>query len=257
MIKKFSNLGRLAGFDPMGFAQYVGGIPRFLRDARAYRKIHKAQTPFPLRWSGIKPLTRDFRDSAGTAKGHYFYQDLWAAKSVFAASPSSHVDIGSRIDGFVGHVLSFMPVTVIDVRPLESEVEGLTFIQDDATEMSTFDDNSIESLSSLHAIEHFGLGRYGDPIDPNSCFKAMASLARVLKPGGRLYFSGPVGRERLEFNAHRVFCPDTVMQGFSSLQLVSFACVKDDGEFVRNTTPDSVRNSHFACGMFEFTKDEV
>lgn len=254
MLRKLGNLGRLAGMDAVGFVQYVGGIPRYLRDVRTYKKSQQPGSRFPFRWASAKPLTRDYYDSAGTASGHYFNQDLWAARAIFKAQPGSHVDIGSRVDGFVGHVLSFMPVTAIDVRPLESHVEGLTFIQDDATEMATFEDGSVESMSCLHAMEHFGLGRYGDPIDPNSCFKGMKSLARILKPGGRLYFSVPSGRERLEFNAHRVFCPDTILDAFSELELASFSAVTDNDEFVPHTSPDLIKGAKFACGMFEFTK---
>lgn len=255
MFRKIGNLGRLAGVDASGFVQYVGGLPRYFRDVRTYQKSQQPGTRFPFRWLSAKPLTRDYSDAAGTAGGHYFNQDLWAARAIFKTRPSSHVDIGSRVDGFVSNVLTFMPVTVIDVRPLKSEVEGLTFILDDATEMKKFEDNSVESLSCLHAMEHFGLGRYGDPIDPDSCFKGMESLARVLKPGGKLYFSVPSGRERLEFNAHRVFCPDTILESFSSLELTSFSAVSDDNKFIPNTSPDLIKNAHFACGMFEFTKN--
>jgi Caenorhabditis protein of unknown function, DUF268 len=95
--------------------------------------------------------------------------------------------------------------------------------------------NSVESLSSLHAAEHFGLGRYSDPIDLDACFKFMDSLQTVLAPAGRLYFSVPVGRERVEFNAHRVFSPLTILRRFSLLQLESFSFVGDDGAIRQNT----------------------
>ena len=132
---------------------------------------------------------------------------------------------------------------------------GLSFLQSDATRLANIADDSIESLSTLHAIEHFGLGRYGDPIDPGACFAAMRSLARVLKPGGRLYFSVPIGVERLEFNAHRVFSPRTVLEQFKSLRLVSFAGVNDTGELQPEAQPDDYLSARFSCGLFEFTKD--
>ncbi len=97
-----------------------------------------------------------------------------------------HLDVGSRLDGFIAHLLAFMEVEVIDIRPLNINVPGLRFTLGDATVLERKSD-SVESLSSLHAVEHFGLGRYGDSIDPEACFKAMRSFARVLKPGGVLY----------------------------------------------------------------------
>jgi hypothetical protein len=114
--------------------------------------------------------------------------------------------------------------------------------------------DSIASLSSLHAAEHFGLGRYSDPIDPNACFKFMHALQRVLAPRGRLYFSVPVGRERVEFNAHRVFSPRTVLEQFSRLELASFSFIGDDGSLHQNTDPLNLPDSEMACGLFELTK---
>ncbi len=151
------------------------------------------------------PILTDLDAEAGVAGGHYFHQDLWAARKIFERRPKQHLDIGSRTDGFVAHLLVFMPVTIVDIRPMESNIQGLTFFQDDAAELRNVPSDSVDSLSTLHVAEHFGLGRYSDPIDPAACFRFMASLQRVLSPGGRLYFSVPVGRERVEFNAHRVF----------------------------------------------------
>jgi hypothetical protein len=126
--------------------------------------------------------------SAGAASGHYFHQDLWAARKIHERGPDKHLDIGSRIDGFVAHVLTFMPLTIVDIRSMKSDIQGLTFLQDDATTLSKLPSNSVQSLSSLHVAEHFGLGRYSDPIDPEACFKFMRSLERVLAPCGTPLF---------------------------------------------------------------------
>ncbi len=117
-----------------------------------------------------------------------------------------------------------------------------------------FPDHSVDSLSSLHAAEHFGLGRYSDPIDPRSCFRFMSSLQRVLRPGGRLYFSVPIGRERLAFNAHRVFDTRTVLSAFRELELVSFSFVDDNGAMHEDVELSVFPPSEYACGLFEFTK---
>jgi hypothetical protein len=228
------------------------GVPAFLRDAAAYRRAHDGGA-FPLRLGALLPILGDRYESAG-ALGHYFHQDLWAARRIHDRRPPRHVDIGSRVDGFIAHLLVFMPVTVIDVRPLTSHVAGLSFVQEDATSLRSFADDSIDSISSLHAVEHFGLGRYGDPVDPSASFKMMDTLARVLKPQGRLYFSVPVGRERLEFNAHRVFAARTVLDAFARLRLVSFAAVDDSGILRDPCSVDEVEGAHLACGLYEFTK---
>jgi hypothetical protein len=257
VISKVNNGLRMLGFDAGRLRAVLTGTPRFIRDLRRYRRAAGDSPSLPLRLRNLKPIVIDYYDQAGAASGHYFFQDLWAARKVFEARPPRHVDIGSRIDGFVAHVLSFMPVEVIDIRPLQSSVRGLKFIQADATNLSDIPDNSIESLSSLHAVEHFGLGRYSDPVDPAACFTAMRAMQRVLAPGGRLYFSVPVGRERVEFNAQRVFSPATILRTFDALQLRSFAAVDDTGAMLADARPQDMEQRHYSCGMFEFSKEPV
>lgn len=242
------------GFYPRTFLRSLKGMPIFIRNIRQYSRINR-NPAFRIRLRDIFPILTDMRDTAGIAGGHYFHQDLWAAKKIFRLRPERHVDIGSRVDGFVAHLLVFMAVTVVDIRPLRSNIEGLAFLQDDATGLATIASNSIESLSSLHVAEHFGLGRYSDPIDPSACFKFMDSLQRVLSPGGRLYLSVPVGHERVEFNAHRVFAPKTVLDTLARLRLVSFSFVGDDGNLYEDVDPIQMPESNLACGLFEFTKE--
>ena len=244
----------LFGLDPARLWQTLRGLPGFALEALHYRRLSTGSR-FPLRVAGLRPLLGDRAAAAGVAFGHYFHQDLWAARLIHAAKPASHVDVGSRLDGFVSHLLVFLPlVRVIDIRPLESRVAGLEFVRADATDLAWVEDDSVLSLSSLHAVEHFGLGRYGDKIDPEAPFRAMRALARVLAPGGRLYFSVPVGQERLEFNAQRVFAPRTVIEGFRGLDLLSFGVVTDDDRLVEAADPDELGRARYACGLFVFTK---
>lgn len=243
----------MIGIDPSRAVNLVAGTPRFVGEALAYRRA-VGDGPFPLRLDSIYPILGDAGATAGATGGHYYHQDLWAARKVFARRPARHVDIGSRIDGFITHLLVFMPVEVIDIRPLTGDTEGLTFTQGDATTLAGFADDSLDSLSTLHAVEHFGLGRYGDPIAPSSWRLAVGALARVLAPGGRLYFSVPIGRERVVFNAHRVFSPHTVLASFPSLRLVSFSAVDDAGDFFPDADPGRFADAHFSCGLFELTK---
>ena len=254
MINSFLNKqAYITGFQPRVLLKSLRLAPTYLRNWRTYRRTNDVPS-LHVRLRDAFPILTDMGEGAGTTGGHYFHQDLWAARKIFVDRPSEHLDIGSRMDGFIAHLLPFMPVTVVDIRPMTSNIAGLTFFQDDATELRNIPDESIRSLSTLHAAEHFGLGRYTDPIDPKACFKLMASLQRVLSPTGRLYFSVPVGRERVEFNAHRVFAPQTILQHFSQLRLISFSYVGDDGCLYQDTTPLNMPKSEMACGLFEFTK---
>jgi hypothetical protein len=199
----------------------------------------------------LQPVLWESQEPAGTARGHYFWQDLWAARKIFQRQPGRHVDVASRLDGFVAHLLTFMQVTYVDLRPVQEPVHGLTVLQGDLTELSCLTSQSVESLSCLHAVEHVGLGRYGDSIAPDSWKLAITNLKRVLAPGGVLYLSVPVGGERLRFNAHRVFSPRTVLEAAQPLQLASFALVDDEGRFHSDGDLEAASKLRFGCGLFE------
>ncbi len=252
----FQKQAFVTGFSPRTLLRSLKHLPTYFTSLRRYQKMNDLPS-FQFRIRDAFPILTDMDSAAGIVGGHYFHQDLWAAKKIFKQRPSQHVDIGSRTDGFIAHLLVFMPVTVVDIRPIESDIEGLTFTQDNAEELGRFSSDSVSSLSSLHVAEHFGLGRYTDPIDPHACFRFMDSLQRVLAPGGRLYFSVPVGRERVEFNAHRVFAPETILRSFSKLQLISFSFIGDDGALYEDCDPLTMPESEMACGLFEFSKDQV
>lgn len=210
------------------------------------------------------PIILDRYSSAGHLDRHYFLQDIYVAKKIIHKQPKEHYDIGSRVDGFIAHLLSGLDakITIIDIRPLPIKVSNLKFIQANATNLDGIEDNSIESLSSLHAVEHFGLGRYGDPVDPDACFKAMESLQRVVKQNGMLYFSVPIGKmDAVYFNAHRMFAPKTILEVFSDMELKEFSYVHNYeiktfcGESAREKINNNTLSvSNYDCGIFIFIK---
>lgn len=252
-LRRAMDLALLAGFN-VRQAAALRYLPRYVREARRYARMARGTT-FRLALREAEPILGDFRAAAGVASGHYFHQDLWAARRIFERRPARHVDIGSRIDGFVAHVLTFMPVTIVDIRPLRSHVDGLTFLQADASNLTAIGTGSVESISSLHALEHIGLGRYGDEVNARGCFSAMSELSRVLAPGGRLYVGLPVGRERVRFNSERIFDPRTVIEAFARLRLVDLKAVDDGGDLVERPAVEALARASYSCGLFEFTKD--
>jgi len=246
---------RLAAFgDPRVPIRALRGVPSFLRNLRTYRaRAAEAPRSLRLRWPLLYPRLADRYEQAGQAEGHYFHQDIWAARRIHEAEPPLHVDVGSRLDGFVAHLLAFRSVLAVDIRPLSTSQPGLQFIQADVCSLP-FGDRELPSVSCLHAMEHVGLGRYGDDVDPVGCFTGMRELQRVLAPGGRLYFSVPVGRERVEFDAHRVLAPATVTASFPELRLVEFAAVDDDGRYREGVRPSDFADANYACGLFLFER---
>ena len=196
----------------------------------------------------------DYDDTAGQASGHYFHQDLLVAKLIFENNPQRHVDVASRVDGFVAYVASFREIEVFDVRPLGASVhENIKFIQADL--MNPREIGEVDSLSCLHAIEHFGLGRYNDPIDVNGHKKGIDNLVFMLKQGGRLYISFPVGmRNEVHFNAHRIFHPKWILEHSSiSKNLIRFDFVDDMGDLHLDQSVESVAG-YYSCGIYTFEK---
>lgn len=227
----------------------------YQKDKELYIKLNERKN-FDFSEEHKYPIISDKYDCAGTV-GNYFWQDLWAAKLIHENLPKEHFDIGSRLDGFIAHILSFgIPVHMIDIRPFPTEIEGLDTIVADATNMDAFEDESIESLSALCSLEHFGLGRYGDPVDPEGCFKCFASIPRKLKKGGHFYMSVPIGKEHLEFNAHRVFYASTIVECFHELELLEFSTMSN-GPIERNADIhkyDEEYNRGGRFGFFHFVK---
>lgn len=76
------------------------------------------------------------------------------------------------MDGFVADAASCCQIEVHDVRPISSRILGLTFrkvdLMDDQSmaALVVSGGGSCDSLSCPFTIEHFGMCRYGDPIDP-------------------------------------------------------------------------------------------
>lgn len=195
-------------------------------DAKRYSLLNTHST-MQIKQEYNWPIYTDKFTSAGEI-GSYFWQDLWAARKIYKNSPQRHYDIGSRVDGFVAHLLTFMDnVNLIDIRPLDREVDGLEFTLADATNLNEFDDGSIESLSALCSLEHFGLGRYGDKVDPGACYKCFEAIGRKVCGGGDIYLSVPVGFEHIEFNAHRIFYASTIINAFPQCELIEYSCTND------------------------------
>jgi len=189
---------------------------------------------------------------------HYFYQSLWAFRKIHERNVGTHVDIGSQVQ-FVGLLTTISHVVFLDIRPLSIVIPNYQGLASSVLALP-FGDQSIHSVSSLHVIEHIGLGRYGDPIDPNGSAKAAQEIVRVLAPGGHAYISVPVGRPRVQFNGQRVFTAADVLKLFNGLDLVEMAVVDASGKLHDDVKPESAdisevgQGSDFGLGLFGFEK---
>jgi SAM-dependent methyltransferase len=182
------------------------------------------------------------------------------ATQIFKHAPVKHVDIGSRTDGFVAHVAVFREIEIFDIREQTKKVKNILFNKADLTQLPENLKNYCDSISSLHAIEHFGLGRYNDTIDYYGYLKAIANIVEILQQGGRFYFSVPIGKQRIEFNAHRVFSVSYLIELLANnFEINRFSYINDAGDFFESVelTEDAIKNNlgcWYGCGIFELTK---
>lgn len=259
-LRSIYNFLVIFGFDPRKTFNSLRGVPDYFRDLKILKE-QRASSVRQFPFGKSYPCLDDRFTQSGSAKGHYFHQDLLVARRVNFNNPCIHVDVGSRIDGFVAHVASFRPVNVFDIRPLSTTIPNVMFIQADM--MTPIRDNLVDycdSLSCLHALEHFGLGRYGDQVNYDGYILGLNNLYRILKKGGKLYFSVPIGPQRIEFNAHRVFSIGYLLECFAGkYQIDQFSFVDDQGDLHENAsiTDASVKHNFgcaYGCGIFEMTK---
>ncbi len=209
---------------------------------------------FPIIIKDIIPCLNDKTETTGF-DSHYVYHTAWAARMLAKTNPKLHIDISSSIY-FVSIASAFIPIKFYDYRPAELELNNIVSEHADIISLP-FEDNSIESLSCMHVVEHIGLGRYGDPIDPEGDLKAIKELKRVLKPEGYLLFVAPIGKQKLAFNAHRIYSFESILLYFSGFDLLESAIVADrdkGGKLVSPITKDIADRQDYGCGCFLFKK---
>lgn len=261
LIRLHSFLSEQLGVDPLKTWAGVRGLPAYLRDLAQFRRGYQGKLI-------LNPYLGDRYKEGGSTKNEYFWQDLLVAQRIFQAQPTRHVDVGSRIDGFVAHVASFRPIEVFDIRPVTSTIPGVVFKQADLMSAASVAalcgerGGYCDSISCLHAIEHFGLGRYGDPVNTLGYQRGVENLSKLLHPGGRLYLSTPIGTERVEFNANWVFDPNTILSvaNAAGLRLDELTVLDQQGGHETVLRPsaeklNALAKEDYRLGIFHFLKE--
>lgn len=220
----------------------------FFKDYSKYKSLANNKN-FLLSTSDLYPRLFDNTETT-KVDPVYFYQNTWCAKKIFEAKPTHHYDVGSSAE-FIGIVSQFVPTTMVDIRPLLVSLPSLFFKEGSILKLP-FADKSLSSLSSICVIEHIGLGRYGDTLDPYGSEKACFELIRVLSHNGSLYISVPVDiSNKVYFNAHRAFTREYVLSLFSTLTLV-------EEQYLYGNTLYEIYDATkgFGTGFFQFVKNK-
>jgi len=261
MMKVFYRFLREFGIDFKKSFLSIKCIPYYLNDMRKLNNQIKNNPLSQWKISSIFPCLHDRFGEAGDISGHYFHQDLFVAQKIFERKPKKHVDIGSNIYGFVSHVASYRKIEVFDIRKLKIGARNIFFNRMDIMKFNKKYYKYADSISCLHALEHFGLGRYKDNIDINGYEKGFVNITKMLKQNGIFYLSVPIGKQRIEFNAHRVFSIDEILTlaRKNNLKIFGFSYVDDNGYLHKNASLNSINiksnfGCNWGCGIFELVK---
>ena len=119
------------GFSPIKAARALRRTPAFMSDLRTFKRMLGNRTDWTF--GPMKPMLEE-RGIPSGASGHYFHQDLLVARRIHKRNPRRHIDVGSRIDGFVAHVASFREIEIVDIRPLDTPIPNVKFLQMDMTD---------------------------------------------------------------------------------------------------------------------------
>jgi SAM-dependent methyltransferase len=258
VLMKIAFALNLIGFDTIKFISFFRGLHFYIRNYRTLKKQMKNNNDFKI--IKLYPVLNERFSENGTMNGHYFHQDLLIARKIYENKPLRHIDIGSRTDGFVAHIATFREIEIFDIRLIKSTVKNIVFRQADLMQLQDNMRECCDSISSLHVIEHFGLGRYGDPIDIDGHLKAIENIYAMLKPNGKFYFSVPIGEQHIEFNAHRIFSINYLLDVLEDkFKIDYFHYVDDKGNLFENviltkTLVEENFNCKYGCGIFELTK---
>ncbi|MBP7250643.1 MAG: DUF268 domain-containing protein [Aliarcobacter sp.] len=228
-------------------------VPFILYDYLIYSSRDKNKR-FSLNFLDFYPQIKDKTIKTGFDR-HYVYHTSWAARKVKEINPIKHTDISSSLY-FSGIVSAFIDVDFYDYRPADLHLNGLKSLEGNLLNLP-FETNSIFSISCMHTVEHIGLGRYGDSIDPEGDLKAISELKRIVAKDGNLLFVVPLGSPKIEFNAHRIYSYNQIISYFSDFELKEFSLIPEyskNGGLILNADPKLADKEVYSCGCFWFVK---
>jgi hypothetical protein len=249
-LKIFHNILKSIGLDFLKFKKIIY-IFKYFSDLIFFIKSGGKIT-------GVFPVFGDHKESNSDFDKHYFYHETIVSNYIFENNPKKHIDIGSRLNGFVSTVASFRKIEFFDLRPSDVEHKNIIFKQIDLLNISEKYYEYTDSLSCLYVLGHVGLGRYGDKINKDGSKLAFLNLVKILKNKGKLYIAIPISeKNKVYFNAHRTFIPSEILGWSNELKLEKFDYVDDNGKFYKDSSVFNLdlTKIKYGCGIYMFIKN--
>ncbi len=235
--------------------RFLAGCWLFLKNYFSFKSLNKNDNRFIPSLKNIYPCLGESDIGYTPFEPHYTYHLAWAARVVKDINPTKHVDVASSLP-FCTILSAFVPVEFYDLRPAQLYLDNLQSKRGDLLSLP-FKTNSVSSISCMHTVEHIGMGRYGEPIDPKGDLKAIEELKRVVKKGGSLLFVVPIGAPRIIFNAHRIYSHKQILSYFDGFKLQEFSLIPDNAVqkgMIKNATEKQADLQDYGCGCYWFIK---
>lgn len=147
-----------------------------------------------------------YREDGIHPTGSYVLECVFAAEMLHKVRARRILDVGSYRLFTIGLCAAWeTEVTVLEIREVPDELCGSEVrVVGDIKEISL--PVRYDAVVSLCALEHFGLGKYGEEFDINADRKAIGNIADSLVAGGHFIFTTTIGEKAIVwFNAHRVY----------------------------------------------------
>lgn len=236
------------------FIRFPKRLIRFIEFCKEYKQFTGAKDDrFSVKIRDLYPCLTD-RIRSTPFDEHYTYHPAWAARILAKTMPELHADFSSILC-FSTMLSAFIPVRFYDYRPADIKLSNWEGGFADLCKLN-FADSTFQSVSCMHTVEHIGLGRYGDKVDPAGDAKAISELKRITAVGGDILLVTPVGKPRIEFNAHRIYSYELIMRLFEGCDLIEFSLIPDEGGLIENADPSLVSQQSYGCGCFWFRKNK-
>ncbi len=210
---------------------------------------------FILKFKNIQPCLFDATRETEFDR-HYIYHTAWAARRLAVISPKIHHDFSSSLY-FIGIISTFFKVYFYDYRKANLQLTNVEAFSADLVDLN-IPDNSFDSVSCMHVLEHIGLGRYGDALDPIGDLKAINELKRITNIDGHILIVVPVGANAvINFNANRIYTNSQIIEYFSNFELIDSLLItdsKNQNHLVLNPSQADFNNQLHGCGCYHFRK---